>query len=133
LAPAEQLPAKPRLDATDTDVPVPASINPVVVIDVAEPRVVAPVDVVILDNLPSHKSTKAEAILKQRSAWFLFLPPYGPDLNPIEMAFSKLKAHLRRIGARTIDALWSAIGDICALYSEQECWNYFKDAGYAPD
>ena len=57
-----------------------------------------------------------------RGRWFLFLPPYSPDLNPIEMAFAKLKAHLRRIGARTIDALWRAIGDICALYSEQECW-----------
>ena len=90
-------------------------------------------DVVILDNLSSHKSAKAEAILKQRGAWFLFLPPYSPDLNPIEMAFAKLKAHLRRIGARTIDALWKAIGDVCALYSEQECWNYFKDAGYASD
>jgi transposase len=92
-----------------------------------------PGDVVILDNLASHKSPKAEAILKQRGAWFLFLPPYSPDLNPIEMAFAKLKANLRRIGARTIDALWRAIGDICALYSEQECWNYLKDAGYAPD
>ena len=90
-------------------------------------------DVVILDNLSSHKSAKAEAVLKQRGACFLFLPPYSPDLNPIEMAFAKLKAHLRRIGARTIDALWRAIGDICALYSEQECWNYLKDAGYAPD
>ena len=90
-------------------------------------------DVVILDNLSSHKSAKAAAILKQRGAWFLFLPPYSPDLNPIEMAFAKLKAHLRRIGARTIDALWKAIGDVCDLYSEQECWNYLKDAGYAPD
>ena len=85
------------------------------------------------DNLPSHKSAKAEAVLKQRGAWFLFLPPYSPDLNPIKMAFAKLKAHLRRIGARTIDALCNAIGDICALYSEHECWNYLKDAGYAPD
>ena len=92
-----------------------------------------PGDVVILDNLPSHKSPKAEAILKQRGAWFLFLPPYSPDLNPIEMAFAKLKAHLRRIGARTIDALWRAIGNICTLYSEQECWNFLKDAGYASD
>ena len=92
-----------------------------------------PGDVVILDNLASHKSAKAEAILKQRGAWFLFLPPYSPDLNPIEMAFAKLKAHLRRIGAKTIDALWRAIGDICALYSEQECRNYLKDAGYAPN
>ena len=60
-----------------------------------------PGDVVILDNLPSHKSAKAEATLKQRGAWFLFLPPYSPDLNPIEMAFAKLKAHLRRTGAQT--------------------------------
>ena len=61
------------------------------------------------------------------------LPPYSPDLNPIERAFAKLKAHLRRIGARAIDALCKAIGDVSALYSERACWNYFKDAGYAPD
>jgi transposase len=92
-----------------------------------------PGDVVILDNLASHKSEKAQAILKQRGAWFLFLPPYSPDLNPIEMAFAKLKAHLRRIGARTIEALWKAVGDICDLYSPQECWNYLRAAGYASD
>src|SRR5690606_5623484 len=83
-----------------------------------------PGDVVILDNLSSHKSEKAKAILKERGAWLLFLPPYSPDLNPIEMAFAKLKAHLRRIGARTVDALWRAIGNICDLYSPEECWNY---------
>ena len=92
-----------------------------------------PGDVVILDNLTSHKSEKAKAILKERGAWFLFLPPYSPDLNPIEMAFSKLKAHLRRIKARTIDALWRAVGDICNLYTPEECWNYLKQAGYASD
>jgi len=90
-------------------------------------------DVVILDNLPSHKSEKARAILKDRGAWFLFLPPYSPDLNPIEMAFSKLKAHLRRIGARTIDDLWRAVGSICDLYSPEECRNYFSAAGYGSD
>jgi transposase len=92
-----------------------------------------PGDVVILDNLSSHKSEKAKAILKERGARFLFLPPYSPDLNPIEMAFAKLKEHLRRIGARTIDALWRAIGSICDLYSPEECWNYLKKAGYASD
>ena len=92
-----------------------------------------PGDIVILDNLSSHKSERAKAILKQRGAWFLFLPPYSPDLNPIEMAFAKLKAHLRRIGARTIDALWQAVGDICELYTPEECWNYLKAAGYASD
>lgn len=95
--------------------------------------VLKPGDVVILDNLAAHKSDKAAALLKQRGAWFLFLPPYSPDLNPIEMAFAKLKAHLRRIGARTIDALWKAIGSICDLYSPQECWNYLNAAGYVSD
>ena len=92
-----------------------------------------PGDVVILDNLASHKSAKAQAILRQCGAWFLFLPPYSPDLNPIEMAFAKLKAHLRRIGARTIDTLWKAVGDICALFSPEECSNYLNAAGYASD
>lgn len=92
-----------------------------------------PGDVVILDNLSSHKSAKAAQILKQRGAWFLFLPPYSPDLNPIEMAFAKLKAYLRAMKARTIDALWKAIGNICDLYSPEECWNYLKEAGYVAD
>jgi transposase len=69
-------------------------------------------DVVILDNLPAHKSEKAAQCLKQRGAWFLFLPPYSPDLNPIEQAFSQIKAHLRKAEARTLDALWRAIGDL---------------------
>jgi transposase len=93
----------------------------------------SPGDMVILDNLSSHKSEKAKAILKERGAWFLFLPPYSPDLNPIEMAFAKLKAHLRRIGARTIDALWKAVGSICDLYTPDECWSYLKEAGYVAD
>ena len=92
-----------------------------------------PGDVVILDNLASHKSEKAKAALRKRGAWLLFLPPYSPDLNPIEMAFAKLKAHLRRIKARTIDALWNAVGNICGLYSPDECWNYLKQAGYVAD
>ena len=90
-------------------------------------------DVVILDNLAAHKSERAKACLRERGAWFLFLPPYSPDLNPIEMAFSKLKAHLRRIGARTLDALWRAVGEICDLFSPDECWNFFKAAGYGSD
>ena len=90
-----------------------------------------PGDVVVLDNLPVHKSAKAAQTLRDKGAWLLFLPPYSPDLNPIEMAFSKLKAHLRAAGARTFDALWRAIGSICDLFSPQECWNYFAAAGYA--
>jgi transposase len=88
-------------------------------------------DVVILDNLAVHKSAKAAQCLKEKGAWFLFLPAYSPDLNPIEQAFSKLKAHLRKAGARTFEALCQAIGEICDLFEPQECWNYLKAAGYA--
>ena len=90
-------------------------------------------DIVILDNLAVHKSAKAAQCLKEKGAWFLFLPPYSPDLNPIEMAFAKLKAHLRKAAARSYDALWRAVGDICGLYEPEECWNYLKAAGYASD
>jgi transposase len=88
-----------------------------------------PGDVVILDNLAVHRSPRAEALLREKGAWFLFLPPYSPDLNPIEMAFAKLKAHLRRIGARTLDTLWRAIGEVCDLLTPDECWNYLREAG----
>lgn len=92
----------------------------------------APGDVVIADNLAAHKSAAAERAIKQRGAWLLFLPPYSPDLNPIEMAFAKLKAHLRKRAVRTINDLWQAIGQICDLYDAEECLNYFKAAGYDP-
>lgn len=91
----------------------------------------APGDVVILDNLSVHKSARAEAAIRARGAWMLFLPQYSPDLNPIEMAFSKLKAHLRKAAARTFDTLFAALHDICGLYDPDECRNYFKAAGYA--
>lgn len=87
-------------------------------------------DVVILDNLSSHKSAKAAELLKSVGAWFLFLPPYSPDLNPIERAFAKLKALIRKAAARSYDDLWKAAGAVCDLYSRQECENYFTAAGY---
>ena len=89
-----------------------------------------PGDVVILDNLNVHKSPRAAQALAERGAWFLFLPKYSPDLNPIEMAFAKLKTLLRKAKARTYDALWRAVGDICSLFDPQECWNYLKHTGY---
>ena len=92
-----------------------------------------PGDVAILDNLSAHKSAKAEAAVRARGAWMLFLPQYSPDLNPIEMAFSKLKAHLRKAATRTFDALIEAIGNICDLFQPAECLNYFRKAGYGPD
>jgi transposase len=69
-------------------------------------------DVVSLDNLPAHKSTKAADCLMQKSAWFLLLQLHSPNMNPIEQAFSQVKSHLRKAEARTLDALWRAIGDI---------------------
>lgn len=87
-------------------------------------------DVVILDNLSSHKAPVAAAALRAVGAWFLFLPPYSPDLNPIEMAFSKLKSLIRKAAARTYDQLWAAVGQVCNLFSDEECYNYFKAAGY---
>ncbi len=87
-------------------------------------------DVVILDNLSSHKSAKAVKILEKIGAWFLFLPPYSPDLNPIEMAFSKLKAHLRKACARTYDEVWQSIGQICDMFTQNECRNFFNACGY---
>lgn len=87
-------------------------------------------DVVILDNLSSHKSPKAAQILKDIGAWFLFLPPYSPDLNPIELAFAKLKTHLRKAAARTYDDIWKSIGQICDLFTQHECRNYFNQCGY---
>lgn len=92
-----------------------------------------PGDVVVLDNLNVHKSPRAAQAIAERGAWFLFLPKYSPDLNPIEMAFSKLKTLLRKAAARTLDQLWRAVGDICALFTPDECWNYFKAAGCVAD
>lgn len=91
---------------------------------------IAPGTVVILDNLATHRNKEAAAALKAHGCWFLHLPPYSPDLNPIEQAFSKLKAHLRRIGARSFTTVFDAIGEICELYAPQECSNYFQAAGY---
>ena len=90
-------------------------------------------DVVILDNLSSHKSPDAAKMLESVGAWFLFLPPYSPDLNPIEMAFSKLKTLIRKAAARSYDELWKAVGTVCDLFSDEECRNYFEAAGYEAD
>ena len=86
-------------------------------------------DVVILDNLSSHKAPAPRRPFAP-SARFLFLPPYSPDLNPIEMAFSKLKTLVRKATARTYDQLWAAVGHVCDLFSDEECYNSFKAAGH---
>jgi transposase len=90
-------------------------------------------DVVILDTLSSQESPGAARVLRDIDAWFLFLPPYSPDLNPIEMAFAKLKTLLRNAAARNYDQLWQAVCHVCNLFTDEECYNFFKAAGYRTD
>src|SRR4051794_31877885 len=94
--------------------------------------VLRPGDIVIMDNLPAHKGPTVREQIEAAGASLLYLPPYSPDLNPIEMVFSKLKSIPRTIAPRTVDALWQAIADALPRFSAQECWNYFKAAGYVP-
>lgn len=92
---------------------------------------IEPGTVVICDNLAMHKNAEAAAALRAHECWFLYLRPYSPDLNPIEQAFAKLKAHLRKLGARTFSDLFEAIGDICDLFTPGERWDFLANAGYA--
>jgi transposase len=89
-----------------------------------------PGDIVVMDNLSSHKGPRVRDMIKTAGASLLYLPPYSPDFNPIENAFSKLKAHLRKAAERSVDALWAAIGRIVDLFTPDECRNYFTAAGY---
>lgn len=90
-----------------------------------------PGDVVIMDNLGSHKAITIRQALGAAGARLIYLPPYSPDLNPIEQAFSKLKHWLRRAKERSIDDACTRIGEILKTFSPQECANYFKNAGYS--
>lgn len=90
-----------------------------------------PGDIVVMDNLSSHKSDEVRLIIAAAGATLLYLPPYSPDFNPIEQAFSKLKAHLRKAAERSIPALWDRIGTILDTFSATECQNFFSHAGYA--
>lgn len=92
-----------------------------------------PGDIVIMDNLPAHKLTAVRAAVEATGAELRFLPPYSPDFNPIEMAFSKLKSLLKKAAARTKDALWATIGEAIDAFTPQECTNYFAAAGYDLD
>ena len=91
----------------------------------------APGDIVIMDNLSAHKVAGVREIIEARGARLLYLPPYSPDLNPIEQLFAKLKALLRKAAERSIPALWDRIGDIVKTITSDECSNYFRHAAYA--
>lgn len=90
----------------------------------------SPGDIVIMDNLPAHKPVAGRQAIEAASAELRFLPPYSPDFNPIEMAFSKLKAFLKKTAARTVDDLWDAIAVGIDTFTPTECENYFTAAGY---
>ena len=90
-----------------------------------------PGDIVIMDNLGSHKGKAVRHAIRAAGAKLFFLPPYSPDLNPIEQVFAKLKTLLRKAGERTVEATWKRIGALLQAFTPQECANYLKNAGYA--
>jgi transposase len=90
-----------------------------------------PGDIVVMDNLGSHKGKTVRELIRSAGARLIFLPKYSPDLNPIEQVFAKLKHLLRKACARTVDAVAAAVGQILKAYTPQECANYLKNAGYA--
>ena len=90
-----------------------------------------PRDVVVMDNLGSHKGVRVRRAIRKAGATLIFLPPYSPDLNPIEQVFSKLKTLLRKENARTVTETWRKIGALLDRFTPEECLNYFKAAGYA--
>jgi transposase len=88
-------------------------------------------DIVIMDNLGSHKGKAVRALIRSAGAKLFFLPKYSPDLNPIEQVFAKLKHFLRKAAARTVEAICAAVGEILGTFTPDECANYFKNSGYA--
>jgi transposase len=88
-------------------------------------------DIVVMDNLSSHKGAKVRNAIEAAGAELRYLPAYSPDLNPIEQAFAKLKAHLRKHAERSMQDLWLRIGTLLNLFSNAECQNFFRHAGYA--
>jgi transposase len=89
-------------------------------------------DIVIMDNLSSHKRTSVRELIEAVGATLVFLPPYSPDFNPIEKAFARLKALLRKAGERTVTGLWDLIGKLVDIFQPDECANYFSSCGYDP-
>jgi transposase len=90
-----------------------------------------PGDVVVMDNLGSHKGRGVRQAIRAAGAKLFFLPPYSPDLNPIEQVFAKMKALLRKADARSVDETWRKIGALLDCFTATECANYFKNSGYA--
>ena len=90
----------------------------------------SPGDIVVMDNLPAHKGRAIRDAIEARGATLLYLPPYSPDLNPIELLFSKLKTLLRKAAARTVDRLWTALGECLRSFTSTDCANYIRHCAY---
>ena len=90
-----------------------------------------PGDIVVMDNLGSHKSGKVRQLIRNAGARLLFLPPYSPDLNPIEQVFSKLKTLLRKADERSVEGVWKRIGSLLGHFKPNECANYLRNSGYS--
>jgi transposase len=122
-----------RCDGLTAPLAVNGAINGELFLDYVE-RVLAPTlkpaDVVIMDNLRVHKMVGVREAIEAAGARLLFIPPYSPDFNPIELAFSKLKALLRAKAIRTAETLWNALADLCGNFTPAECANYFRHDGY---
>jgi len=89
-----------------------------------------PGDIVVMDNLPSHKGTAIRQAIRVVDAKLFYLPPYSPDLNPIEQMFAKLKGLLRRAAERTVEATWKRVGTLLGDFTATECANYVRNSGY---
>ena len=124
-----------RLTGMTAPMVLDGAVNGATFRDYVEQRLVptlSPGDIVIMDNLPAHKAAGIREAIESVGAELRYLPPYSPDFNPIEMAFSKLKALLRAKAERSINALWTTVGELLDQFEPHECANYFKAAGYDP-
>ena len=122
--------ARPIPAKRDLTLPIVGGCSLVYVSQVLVPTL-KPGDIVIMDNLGSHKGQAVARAIRAARAHCLFLPPFSPDLHPIEQVFAKLKASLRRAAARTFDAISNTIATALDRFSPQECANYIRNAGYA--
>lgn len=123
-----------RIDAVTAPLVIDEAMNGDIFLDYLEQCLVQTLscgDIVIMDNLSAHKVAGVRELIETVGARLLYLPPYSPDFNPIEMLFAKLKALLRAAAARSTSALWDRIGEILNSITSDECTNYLRHAGYA--